>query len=849
MERITQRSIASAGTSDASLGEYLFGSTIVIVLVLSGWGVLLADLGQFRPALIGLGLCIVLACLFFAKRHLHWPKPSRSDLLPLLLVGASALLFFRPHEFILGGADAGVYVNTGMNLARTGALQIDDPALALIPTSARGEFLRRAQPASQVDWLRMPGYYVADVSTGKVVSQFFSVQIVWIAIGSWIGSISGALLATPLFAAAGVVALYYVVYTLLAVRVLAFGAAILLMINPTQVWFARYPTAESLTQFLFLAGFYFFTRFVMTPSYGLAFLSGSTLAAIFLARIDAFPILLPLGVYLVIAIVRSPRRNVDFVFWLTFVALTGAALAHAWFFSRPYVLETASGVFSIGAAALPQIAVGGLALLAVFLVLFVFLTRDRSFRLVESGDGTKLVDKIPSASNLLVAIRLLAWQKRFAVALAFGLVLFAAYAYFVRPLVEPGRTFVYGPSNTVLRTYDGENLVRIGWYLSPLGVFLAVAGAALLVARQLSRRTLFVLSASLLFTAMYVWNIANNPHHVYAMRRYVPVVMPALSLFMAYALHFSWCKWGCVAAGKIAVAGAVVIVVGYMFIARSLLYTVIEYDGAVEQLSRLATIMPAGSVAIFTHTGWGEVFGTPLTYIYGRDTFALQHPLPDAESLRAALEAWGSHGREVYWIIDTETSPAPPSDYVPLSAGEVSVDVPTLEQPYEYPPAQVLRLRANLTIYHLMPSKEYWDASLARPFEIGAEELGVFGDGFYPIETSSDGGHFRWTSDRTSLSTAYTFLAIGRNLTLRLSGWRPAGAPPAYLRVFHGDVLLGEWPIPPDAVNRDYTLAVDPGTNAARLQFEVTPQWSPRMSGIADDRVLGVALAAIIVSP
>ena len=450
---------------------------------------------------------------------------------------------------------------------------------------------------------------------------------------------------------------------------------------------------------------------------------------------------------------------------------------------------------------------------------------------------------------VLEVIRAPAWKERIAAVLAFGLVLAAAYTYFVRPLVESSRTYYYWYSGATLRTYDAENLVRIGWYLSPVGIFLSVCGAALLVARRLSSRTVFTLTGGLLFTALYVWNIANNPLQVYAMRRYVPVVMPLLSLFIAYALNIAWRKWGFALLGKLAVAGAAIFVIGYMLIARSLLYTVIEYDGVALQTVRLVAELPANSVTIFTNTGLGNLFATPLTYIYGRDAFSLQQEQPDAGRLSAAIEAWRTHGREVYWIVDSEKALEPPLDYVAIRAGEFVIDVPTLEQSYEHPPAQVLRLRANMSVYRLTPSRELRDSNPAGLIEIGAADLGVFGDGFYPVETGSNGVRFRWISDRASLNTAYTSLAVGKHVTLLLSGWRPEGAPAAYLRVFAGDVLLGGWPIPSDAVNREYTLAVDPPPNAARLRLEVTPPWTPRVSGLADDRVLGVAVSSIRIDP
>ena len=48
----------------------------------------------------------------------------------ILLLFLSGWLFMRPHEFVTGGADAGVYVSLCANIANTGSLLIREPMLA-----------------------------------------------------------------------------------------------------------------------------------------------------------------------------------------------------------------------------------------------------------------------------------------------------------------------------------------------------------------------------------------------------------------------------------------------------------------------------------------------------------------------------------------------------------------------------------------------------------------------------------------------------------------------------------------------------------------------------------------------
>jgi hypothetical protein len=92
----------------------------------------------------------------------------------------------------------------------------------------------------------------------------------------------------------------------------------------------------------------------------------------------------------------------------------------------------------------------------------------------------------------------------------------------------------------VLRDLFGvaqANLVRLGWYLSPLGIALAIAGLALMVYRINSTSWLFLVIAalaSLVFLRLTYGT--SDQHYIYIMRRYVPHVYPAFVIGIAYAI-------------------------------------------------------------------------------------------------------------------------------------------------------------------------------------------------------------------------------------------------------------------------------------------------------------------------
>ncbi|HEY3108140.1 MAG TPA: hypothetical protein VGL23_05270, partial [Chloroflexota bacterium] len=103
-----------------------FGAAAWCALVLAELGLFLGLAGALASILVGLaaGLALVRAVVGAAGLA----RPSRLALaaaLGLLALGAAILA--RPHEYLLGGLDPGVYVNTAASIATRGAIVYQDP--------------------------------------------------------------------------------------------------------------------------------------------------------------------------------------------------------------------------------------------------------------------------------------------------------------------------------------------------------------------------------------------------------------------------------------------------------------------------------------------------------------------------------------------------------------------------------------------------------------------------------------------------------------------------------------------------------------------------------------------------
>ncbi len=135
---------------------------------------------------------------------------------------------------------------------------------------------------------------------------------------------------------------------------------------------------------------------------------------------------------------------------------------------------------------------------------------------------------------------------------------------------------------------------------------------------------LFLL-VGVLTTVQYVYNIMNMPYLIYAMRRYVPIVIPMLLIYAAYALvqmyrarpqrgiRFS--------AGVLTIA--LLIGLGYQ---SRLVVLPRDFFGAVTQLAELNGRLRPDAIVLMaepSESALSDNFGVPLRFIFGHDIATL----------------------------------------------------------------------------------------------------------------------------------------------------------------------------------------------------------------------------------
>ena len=821
------------------ISQALFFSVMLSVLLVSPVALLLAEIGAFSLAAVSLLAALYSLSLGWRlwrsgeSWRFHCAPPDRWEAALWVLVLVSLLLYGRPHEYILGGADAGVYVNIGANLARTGRLTIVDPLVADTPLTGLGQFFREWTVSSVVSYARFPAFFIADAASGLVVPQFFHLHPVWLALLYSVGGVWGELLLTPLWAVMGGIALYLVVENLFSRRA-ALVALLLLTLCPLQLWFARYPTAEALTQFLIYGTIYATVLYLGNARqpgprpavFGLA--AGLGWGALLLVRIDSFYfVVVPLLIALLLLLHRSWIRR-DLWFIAPWLLLTMQALLHALLIANAYATDLFGPTLL---SLVPHVFTIALALLAGVLVLAYLLILPNQWR--------RLLN------------RLAPWRRIGAGFFALAIVLAAGYAWFLRPRLGETVTAFYWFGDHDIPIADHENLVRLGWYLSPLGIGMGTLGLAWAAWRRADWRVSLFLGVGLATSFLYLLSILNNPHHVYAMRRYVPVVVPTFLTGAAVLVdHLARAirRWPLSVAPVGALLPALVVLM--LWPGRVLLIQT-DNQGLVAQVDELAAALPAGDLILFNDTvpmGLGDQLGTPLAYLHAQPVMTLRQPDPDLAVLQERLQAWTTAGREVLMVPGRQPAYFALPGWSLELAGEFRLQYNSLEASYTDRPQEIVTHDASMEFYRLIPSSAEAGVELPYRIDVGRGDLGAILGGFYGREIAGE-RTFRWTGPQAELQLPASAVAEARTARLSLATFQPG------MDTVPVDLALNGSPWTTIQVQQGYhtyTLslpAVKPAGDPVVLALR-TPGWNPRALGISlDNRDLGVAVDWIELLP
>ncbi len=762
------------------------------------------------------------------RRSWRWPRLAPPDLYEWLLLGlllVISFIYFRPHEFVQGGLDAGSYVNLATQIHRTGSLTEQSDWTLLL--QGYGDVALRTPPEGTLPkYLQFVGWYMDDQIPGRSVPQFFPMHPAWLAVGYSLGGIWGLLAITPLWTLLGLIVLFFVARDLFSPQI-AILATLFLAISPTHIYFSAYPTAEPLTLLLLFTSLWALQRLWNDPATGWPWgvLGGSALGAALLTRIDLPLILVIVAACLFVVVLRGQ--------WST--GWTGYGLALLFFglhmaldiryINSIYFWNTYRSVFAV--LGWPVI-LGGSLLAGGAVFLAIYLRRRRQlFSLFEKISPKTLV------------------YGRWITALA--LVALSGFAYFIRPSLQPVVYYTAWPLGSSVPWMEGLNWVRLGAYMTPMGLGLATFGLALILVRFSWMRLAPFLAIGLLTTLQYGYSIFNTPLQIYALRRYVPTVMPflficaAAALWSIYRSRAHWVNQG------MALLLAVGLIGGELYQSR---YVLAQRDmpQGVAQLQRLADSLRPNAVLIMAESSvktTADTFGVPLHFAYG-------HPIATIRKMESeglgdyldAVRAYAAQNGLPVQLIAADGVPPAVQEALSLgSAGLAPFTITMLENVYFGYPSRMDSFHFDLEIYDVLPTEI--GALAAAPstlrVDVGSADSIFVGSGFYDRAQPDGGPSYRWTSGDAAL-TLPDPMPGPVALSIRAMTFRPNTAPDGPVKVRLDGLVIGTFTPTDQWQTFTFSAEAMPQDRAVQLDFQVVP-FNPAQLGLNDDqRDLGFML-------
>ena len=475
-------------------GAIAFGTLAAAVVI----GVSLTLLGAFSP--IPVAVLAVATGVWMARPVWRAGRPRRltlpADMAVLVLVIAWIAVnaaFAGQHVFT--ERDPGVYLDAGWWLTDHGRSQLEfAPGLV---EETDGSF-------------SMSGYW-DDRGDGALSTQFPDGLPVVLAIAGVAGA--GGLFVAPVVLGGLALLAVYLLATRFVGRWWALLAAASLGVNLVHVHFSRDAYTEPMTLALVFGGGWLLIHSMTRPV--LAWSAGLVIGSALLVRIDVLLVLAVLPLIAVVGLIGDspvtvPLRRAGVVI----VGLLALGLVHL-MEASPLYWSVYDRRLTLVAIALGAASVGVAVVYRWRAPITGFVDRHR---------------RVLADSALVV------------------LGLAVAYLWVLRPLGPadhgPTRPFIgellgrEGSTPDPTRTMAEMTGVWLWWYLGPVLV-AGLAGLLTMARRVVIERepgAAYLTGSVLVMGALYLWRPSINPEQLWAMRRFLPVVLPGLTVLAAWWL-------------------------------------------------------------------------------------------------------------------------------------------------------------------------------------------------------------------------------------------------------------------------------------------------------------------------
>ncbi|MBI3688741.1 MAG: hypothetical protein HY241_15650 [Actinobacteria bacterium] len=620
-------------------------------------------LGQFRlPWVLGIGLVTAAVAVRVLGPEAGSPPASRWLLATVALAGLAFVANARmANQDLYAVRDPGTYVLAGQWLAGHHSLPIDTQPGLFGPAADGGPIHGTSA-----------GFAASLTDPGHVDAQGNHLLPALLAVAGWLGGTAVLLKANALVGAVALLGAFGLVRRVTG-EPLAFAATAALAVSMPMIAFSRDAYTEPLALLLLLGGLSVLWRALASGRAVEFLLAGLTAGTVALDRIDGYASL---------------------------VAIVGVAAGYA---ARAAVGQRDA------AAARSGLLLAGMAGPAVLGFIDVTTLAGDYYR-NERQRILPLLEFGVLACVLGAVLVVLAWRServrrlagarpRAALARVAVLGILGSFAVLVsRPfwqtVYEPGaaegacNTFIpqvqasLGTPIQPCRSYGEYAVHWLAWYVGWPTVVLGVAGIALLAHRAVRHGDLRLLGPVLMLLGMaglYLYRPAITPDQVWAMRRYLPVVLPGLLGGAAYAISQIWVRPRR-GARPVAVGLAGLLVLVPAAITHPM-ETVRQYVPQLAQVREICdrTGGELGAVLV-VGSAMSEAYLQTVRATCGIPVQGVDHI--SAEELAAVRRTVGSHGRRLFVITqdvaEVSWSPAGSLGLAASAGGGQGVPIPSV---------------------------------------------------------------------------------------------------------------------------------------------------------------------------
>jgi len=515
-------------TSDDGLEPWWLVAGLLVALsglaVAGVVGLALAVVGAFDALLVAaigvpiwIGVVVLGWPIVTRARHRPLPRHVTAATLCVLVFLAGWLAWNLPRtgQHVLIERDPGSYTNTARWVAQDGSLEVDvsGPPFANQPGLVFGSAAIYLMPEQVLQF------------------QFSHFAPVVLAEMHAVGGDRLMFRGTVLISALALLALFALALRVLRRPWLALAAVVGLGVCLPQVYFSRDSFSELPMQALLMGGLWFLALSRRAPRLGPAIVAGVLLGSMAATRIDA-PLLLLAPIAVIGVEWLGARRGDRSVAKLAGGFALGAVLPIA---VGAVDLAARSGYYDtdLGPKYRATWAVVALALIGVALVV-PFRHRVPALRAWLAARR----DAFATAGGVLIAaILVFLWgPRRFVSEPAKQSTNATMQAIEIREGIRPV---------TGKRTYAEQSVEWIRWNIGVIALVLGIIGAAILASELVRRRRRDALGLFVAFCTggvLYLWQPTIFPDQPWAMRRFLPVLLPAMFVFGALTIGWvmSW---------------------------------------------------------------------------------------------------------------------------------------------------------------------------------------------------------------------------------------------------------------------------------------------------------------------